>query len=258
MKFWILCAAMLLSMGGAVTSTTAHAEIIVDQDALVGPLVPIGPRAGRYVITAGDRVPPPGSTATPIIDAVVAQSVTAGLFGTVEGFDIQGPFWNRQTFDTSLRVSLYNGDIGNGGALIGFYERPAFSFLGGSLNNTQPNYIDLSGFGLVVAPGDIYSFSLSVVEPSAAAALFIIGNVPGLDGNGAAIIEANQYAGGSAYYSNNGSPFSASPYDLGFRSYINTFGLSGVPEPSSWAMLIIGFGMIGAHMRRRTRSRATA
>lgn len=27
--------------------------------------------------------------------------------------------------------------------------------------------------------------------------------------------------------------------------------ITGVPEPSSWAMLIIGFGLTGAVMRRR-------
>jgi hypothetical protein len=28
-------------------------------------------------------------------------------------------------------------------------------------------------------------------------------------------------------------------------------GVGGVPEPSSWAMLIAGFGLVGATMRRR-------
>lgn len=33
-------------------------------------------------------------------------------------------------------------------------------------------------------------------------------------------------------------------------------GMTGVPEPSTWAMLMMGFGLVGATMRRRTRSLA--
>jgi hypothetical protein len=38
----------------------------------------------------------------------------------------------------------------------------------------------------------------------------------------------------------------------GFEStgYIGT-GVGGVPEPSNWAMLIAGFGLVGAVSRRR-------
>jgi hypothetical protein len=36
--------------------------------------------------------------------------------------------------------------------------------------------------------------------------------------------------------------------------YQINFTAAGVPEPSSWAMLIVGFGLTGAAMRRRTRT----
>ena len=35
------------------------------------------------------------------------------------------------------------------------------------------------------------------------------------------------------------------------QAEVLTASVSGVPEPSAWAMLIIGFGMVGAAMRRR-------
>lgn len=39
----------------------------------------------------------------------------------------------------------------------------------------------------------------------------------------------------------------------GFAAYreIDVFGTAAVPEPASWAMMIAGFGMVGAVARRR-------
>jgi hypothetical protein len=33
---------------------------------------------------------------------------------------------------------------------------------------------------------------------------------------------------------------------FGFRTYVNS-----VPEPATWAMMIVGFGLVGGSMRRR-------
>jgi hypothetical protein len=35
--------------------------------------------------------------------------------------------------------------------------------------------------------------------------------------------------------------------------YTGTPGLSAVPEPATWAMMILGFGLVGGVMRRRQR-----
>ena len=37
----------------------------------------------------------------------------------------------------------------------------------------------------------------------------------------------------------------------GFAASFDTIGLTAVPEPASWAMMIAGFGLVGAAMRRR-------
>lgn len=39
--------------------------------------------------------------------------------------------------------------------------------------------------------------------------------------------------------------------------YLDDIGLTGVPEPASWAMMIAGFGVVGGAMRRRTRTTVT-
>lgn len=52
-------------------------------------------------------------------------------------------------------------------------------------------------------------------------------------------------------YSQTGhSIYCASPTSARITEVING-GTGGVPEPASWAMLIAGFGMVGAAMRRR-------
>lgn len=45
----------------------------------------------------------------------------------------------------------------------------------------------------------------------------------------------------------------AAGYDFGYREAVNAanWSLSAVPEPADWALLIIGFGLIGAVARRK-------
>ncbi len=45
--------------------------------------------------------------------------------------------------------------------------------------------------------------------------------------------------------------FDLSPTRAGNNAQIKLLSVPGVPEPSSWAMLITGFGLVGASLRRR-------
>lgn len=64
-------------------------------------------------------------------------------------------------------------------------------------------------------------------------------------------------SGGSFSYGNTSSLNLVVPTNVRFTSASGTFlsgvgpGVGGVPEPASWAMLIIGFGLTGRQMRRR-------
>ena len=70
----------------------------------------------------------------------------------------------------------------------------------------------------------------------------------------------NQPVGGGMQVNNDdGHMGRYANFNLAFGSQANTFSLTyAVPEPASWAMMIAGFGMIGAAQRRRARGRATA
>ncbi len=58
-----------------------------------------------------------------------------------------------------------------------------------------------------------------------------------------------------------GAPISATDYlsaglqDSGYTAFIT---VAGVPEPESWALLIAGFGLVGAAQRRRSRAARAA
>ena len=45
--------------------------------------------------------------------------------------------------------------------------------------------------------------------------------------------------------------------NIGFTAQLSPPVIGGVPEPATWAMLVAGFGMIGAGMRKRTRTPVT-
>ncbi|GAO38180.1 hypothetical protein SCH01S_09_00270 [Sphingomonas changbaiensis NBRC 104936] len=54
----------------------------------------------------------------------------------------------------------------------------------------------------------------------------------------------------AAYWSPNGGTFTGT-YTLGAATGSGTFTITAVPEPATWALMIGGFGLIGAAARRR-------
>jgi len=57
---------------------------------------------------------------------------------------------------------------------------------------------------------------------------------------------------GYAYNGGNNSSWNSFPLNTGLNIQGTAFG--GVPEPMSWALMILGFGVIGSAMRRRKTS----
>ena len=150
-----------------------------------------------------------------------------------------------------------------------------FSSSAGNLAKEGNQYLDLVGqanggtisqsfatvVGQVYALNFWYSHNLFAGLPSASARL-----------SAAGLSDSITHSGGNngdlawQYYSNSFTATSASTTLL----FVNTVGgqnegvlldgvsVMAVPEPSTWAMLILGFGLLGTGMRRRSQTNAFA
>ncbi len=111
--------------------------------------------------------------------------------------------------------------------------------------------------------GVTFSFDFDSVVPGAGVRNDAIGLLRTSAGTG----DPALVAGGLFYYFENGSNASYSWFNDGYagsQDYSDSStgvylvrGIGGVPEPSTWAMLIGGFGLIGVGLRRQKR-RSTA
>ncbi len=127
------------------------------------------------------------------------------------------------------------GSTGNFGVVLGggvanfTFARPAsrFGFLLGSLDT-------YNGLTVNYANGTSQTFAGSGITGGAGATT----------GSGGGFVTIRQDAGDPRI---TGVSFSSSQNSFEF----DTLGVGGVPEPTTWAMMILGFGVVGGAMRRR-------
>ena len=114
--------------------------------------------------------------------------------------------------------------------------------------------VDMGDF----APSDSDTFTLSIFS--------------GLGGTGT-LLGSSSFAYGSAGFPTTGTltaaslvPFRSAIFNGGSNEFPNSVyydnivarpTVAGVPEPSTWAMLLLGFGLIGGAMRRRRAAKTT-
>lgn len=96
----------------------------------------------------------------------------------------------------------------------------------GTEDGTGGSYVDIFWSPVAVTPGATYY-------------LHFVGSLLAINGD-----TQNGYADGQAYANAGFESFPS--FDYTFCTYTNA-----VPEPSNWALLIAGFGLTGAAMRRR-------
>jgi hypothetical protein len=232
-----------------VIAQSALAATVIDQDAFAPPLSG-PPLNGRIVTTLGNPTPN-------LINAIAGQTVTAGIAGRLDSIELQGFRDVRPStiFATIFGLTIYDGDLSAGGRIIGTVNGQVP--VGGTAAST---FVNVASLGYNLLPGQLFSFSIAIVGglPSASANI-IIGNFAGaVPPAPPPILNFNDYARGRRFLSSNGSPFFAQINgDLGFRTFVDT-AITGVPEPESWAMMIFGFGFIGAVSRRRRQARLSA
>ncbi len=175
----------------------------------------------------------------------IAQSVTAGTSGQLVQIDLQ---LGRRSGSAPLVVSLGRGEVTDAEfEVFGSVEIPAADIAAFDAVGINSLSVDLSGLGFEQAEGDLFTILLSVT-PGAPLTNYgwIFGDITD-DGSTPNPIA---YAGGRAKFSQDGGiSWIDRPYDRGFRTYVDAAG--AVPEPATWAMLIAGFGIVGAAARRR-------
>jgi hypothetical protein len=187
----------------------------------------------------------------------------SGLCNTTRCTSLSGYVtFNFDTSNFSGTLSLSSGDtaylsagIASGSTFGGTFYYPTYIFDPSYAIPPNPNpstyyFSNLNG-NFTLVNGDVISWSLSGGTGTVGC-----GGGPGCASAGSNVTSSpSGDVGGRADYPN--YTLSAT-YDTGSNNsggvWTNVSGVSVVPEPSTWAMLLIGFAAIGfaAHRRRRT------
>jgi hypothetical protein len=198
-------------------------------------------RAGRDVLETGQRF-------------------TAGLTGQLTRIDLalwrgfyRLPGGDPIAFETDATLYVYSDALDVLG-IIGFGDIPLGTATGQPIGDPFSVSLDLTSLGIAVEAGSSYIAAIrsTALLPENA---ILIGSRLGLFGS-----VGDTYAGGTAVLRNGGAgPFA--PFgngDLLFRTYVAPAAPGIIPEPATWAMLIAGFGLVGAAARRRSAAGVSA
>lgn len=169
-------------------------------------------------------------------DLPLGQSFTAGLTGTLSEFDMLISYYDSAVVTFEVRAGN-----GTNGALLGSGTQTLGC--GPGDNGWYCGLdVDLSSLDIGVTAGSQYTFLITGMGGDAA------GRV--------ALILDDHYGGGHMYAAAYGNP---QAWDASFRTFVDQgSGETGVPEPASWALMLGGFGMIGAALRRRRGAHANS
>jgi hypothetical protein len=178
---------------------------------------------------------------------IQSMSVTAGKNGRLSRVDVQV---YQLPGSGDLNLGIASGTAGQPGfATLGFFTVARSSVptdvqsFGGALVS-----VDVSSLGFDVVSGTVFSIVLDAGGQAVGANRFgwVFGE--SADGTDFNTLQVASYAAGFNQTSaDEGVTWTPNGLDRSFRTWVDT----GVPEPGSWAMLIAGFGLTGAAMRRR-------
>lgn len=205
-----------------------------------------------FAALAGCAMALPASAATTIYNSRAAFNAAVGGGLATESFEASRTT-NATLSYTGFTVSETNGD--NAIAYSGAVSLVPAALSDGSFYiNYDDNGASLLVFNFNSA---INSFGFNIAFNEAQTAAIIVGGVT----IGSITLPANT---GGFFGARSDTAFTQFTVDVTGGPNVGvdqlTFGtaavVSGVPEPSTWALMIGGFGMVGACMRRRTKMAA--
>lgn len=177
-------------------------------------------------------------------DAFIYQTFTVGITGYLSSIDLFGS----SDGAGNVYLDLFRGGTKTtvGTTALGRISKPNVDIVDYGVTK-----FDVQSLRIFASAGETLTFKASVDS-----CLGSVGDRQCYNGfynwyalaNG---VNTNQYAGGSGFYQMGaGSPDPAYG-DLNFRTFVNTTPLAPVPEPATWAMMMLGFGGIGYSLRRK-------
>jgi PEP-CTERM putative exosortase interaction domain len=180
---------------------------------------------------------------------MAGQSFTA--FDTnLQSVGFQWEALNPSQANLPISLSLLSGSTLSGAALF------STSFtLPSSINNRTATWFDVDVTGWNVTAGETYTLVLDT--GSSARNAVVLG--PEINIYTGKVLGGDAYTGGTALFEN--QPYSgfcqtSGLCDLNFRITATT-PTAPVPEPATWAMMILGMGLVGGAMRNSRRQVST-
>ena len=138
-------------------------------------------------------------------------------------------------------------DLFSGETLMGTSLATSTFTLPTSINSRTPTWFDFDITGTTVTVGQLYT---AVLSSSSSRNGPVLG--PDINIFTGAELSGDAYADGRAIFTREVYPNCAKTgnCDLNFR-VTGTTAVAAVPEPASWALMIVGFGLVGGTLRRR-------
>ncbi|OYU14627.1 MAG: hypothetical protein CFE37_09835 [Alphaproteobacteria bacterium PA4] len=205
----------LSAVAFALAGPVAAAAVVDQAQLQFSTGIPFGYVSGSYVSNAN-----------------IGQSYTAGIKGKLDSISMYcNGICSIDQLGNTLTLDLYKG-----GNLL---STATLNTTNGEADTTKPGYsilrFSFANAGIAQLVGQSYTFVLGTVTG------------PGdIKERGTMAFDGNAYLGGAAlpdsFYGNTPGR------DLMFKTEVMA---GSVPEPASWALLIMGFGLTGAAMRRR-------
>lgn len=185
--------------------------------------------------------------------AIPAAAATVAFSGSRQNVDAAGPAAARCGARATTNV-VHNPPTATsvGVSNFGSFTPTLSHCIQLPLSNSMPTVFDLGEFSFDFGEGDTllgtYSGSLSFLS----AGMFSVSQTHLVTGG------TGLFAGASGSFDSAGTLSFLSGRPTVSQDFAGTLTIAAVPEPATWLMMILGFGLLGAAMRQRPGRRLAA